>query len=221
MTQTLHPSTHLLKTQVVDELTWTPEVNADHIGVAVTDGAVTLSGEVTSYSEKAAAVRAAMRLRGVTAVADDIVIQHPYGERPDTEVAADAATALTRIPGAGDVKAEVSNRWITLTGHTTWHYQRQTAVRAAEAVRGVAGVTSLITIFPDQAFSAAAATANITAALQRNATVDAHNIHVSADGSTIELTGHVSSWAELRQATHAAYATPGVTHVRNQLRVTP
>ena len=220
MSQTLHPTAHQLKTQIVDELTWTPDVTADHIGVAVTDGAVTLSGEVSSYREKTAAVRATLRLRGVNAVADEIVVQNAYGVRPDVDLARDTSSALTHSPGAQDVKAEVVHHWVTLTGETAWHFQRQAAVRAVEAVPGVSGVSNLVTITPGQAFSAEQAGARITAALQRNATVDAEHVKVSTDGSTIELTGHVSSWAEHRQAGYAAYSTPGVTHVRNLLRVT-
>jgi osmotically-inducible protein OsmY len=221
MTPSLHPTAHQLKTQIVDELTWTPDVTADHIGVVVTDGAVTLSGEVTSYLEKTTAVRATLRLRGVTAVADELVVKHPHGLRPDTDLARDATTAITRSPGAGNVKAEVENHWITLTGTTDWHFQRQNAVRAVEAIAGVNGVRDLITLTPSQPFSADEATARITAALQRNATTDAGNVHVSTDGSTIELSGHVSSWAEYRQADDVAYSTPGVTHVRNLLHITP
>jgi osmotically-inducible protein OsmY len=221
MTPSLHPTAHQLKTQIVDELTWTPDVTADHIGVAVTDGSVTLSGEVTSYLEKTAAVRATLRLRGVTAVADELVVNHPHGPRPDTDLARDATTAIARSPGAGNVKAEVTNHWITLTGTTDWHFQRQHAVHAIEAIAGVNGVRDLITLTPSQPFSADQATTHITAALNRNATTDATNVHVGTDGSTIELTGHVSSWTEYRQADDAAYSTPGVTNVRNLLHITP
>jgi osmotically-inducible protein OsmY len=221
MTPSLHPTAHQLKTQIVDELTCTPDVTADHIEVAVTDGAVTLSGEVTSYLEKTAAVRATLRLRGVTAVADELVVNHHHGLRPDTDLARDATTAIARSPGAGDVKAEVTNHWITLTGTTDWHVQRQDAVRAIEAIAGVNGVRDLITLTPSQPFSADEATTRIAAALQRNATTDATTIHVSTEGSTIELSGHVSSWAEYREADDAAYSTPGVTHVRNLLHITP
>lgn len=69
------------------ELGWTPSVNSDCIGVAVTDSAVTLSGQVTSYPEKQAAISAALRVRGVTAVADEIVVQHAWGIRDDSDIA--------------------------------------------------------------------------------------------------------------------------------------
>ena len=47
---------------VIDELKWDPAVNATKIGVEVTNGVVTLAGEVDSYAEKWSAERAAQRV---------------------------------------------------------------------------------------------------------------------------------------------------------------
>ncbi|UZJ26014.1 BON domain-containing protein [Rhodococcus antarcticus] len=154
-------------------------------------------------------------------ILDEIVVKHPHGTRPDTDLARDATTALTHSPGADNINAEVTNHWITLTGTTTWHYQRQAAVLAVEAIAGVTGVRTLVTLTPDQPFIAEKATAHITTTLQRNATTDARTITVTTEGTTIELTGHVSSWTEYRQTDDAAYSTPGVTHVHNLLHITP
>ncbi len=52
MTQTMYKTDHELKTAIVDELAWTPSVNADRIGVSVDAGAVTLSGQVETYPDR-------------------------------------------------------------------------------------------------------------------------------------------------------------------------
>ena len=67
------------------ELEWDPEVDQTHIGVAAADGAVTLTGYVTSYAQEHAAVRAAERIYGVRAVADELEVRlpHPF-KRNDT-----------------------------------------------------------------------------------------------------------------------------------------
>jgi len=62
-------------------------VDNDRVGIAVTDGAVMLSGEVLSYPEKAAAVRAALRVRDVTALADEIIVRHAFGRIEDADIA--------------------------------------------------------------------------------------------------------------------------------------
>ncbi len=59
-----------LQADVVEELNWEPSLNATHIGVAVKEGVVTLTGYVTSLTEKWTAERLAKGVAGVKAVAD-------------------------------------------------------------------------------------------------------------------------------------------------------
>ena len=66
-----------LQRDVLDELKWEPSVNAAHIGVSVKDGVVTLTGHVTSFAEKYAAERAAKRVYGVKAVANELDVKLP------------------------------------------------------------------------------------------------------------------------------------------------
>jgi osmotically-inducible protein OsmY len=61
---------------VIDELRWDPQITEpDAIGVAVTDGAVTLTGSVPTYAQKLVAARAAERVYGVKAVANDLKVE--------------------------------------------------------------------------------------------------------------------------------------------------
>ncbi len=54
-----------LQAMVMDELAWTPNVDAAHIGVAAQNGVVTLSGIVSSLAEKVVAEQVARRVKGV------------------------------------------------------------------------------------------------------------------------------------------------------------
>ena len=56
---------------VLEELKWDARVQPNEIGVAVKDGIVTLTGWVDSYTKRWAAEEAALRVRGVKAVAND------------------------------------------------------------------------------------------------------------------------------------------------------
>lgn len=212
---------HQLKTAIIDELEWAPEVDADHVGVGLTDGAVTLSGEVTSYPEKQAAVAAALRVRGVTAVADALVVRHPWGLREDADIARDAGAVLDRSTSLppGSVKAEVHDQVVTLTGALPWQYQRLAAVRAVSALRGVADVRNLIALNSNHEVSPAAAEADVVAALQRNERLDARHVVVVVHGSVITLTGDVPSWGARHEAELAAWCTPGVTQVEDRLQI--
>lgn len=68
---------HELKAKVLAELDRKPSVTSDHIGVTAEDGVVTLSGPVTSAWEKTAAERAVGRVKGVRAIAEEMVVRLP------------------------------------------------------------------------------------------------------------------------------------------------
>ena len=131
MTKTLHRSDADLKAAVVDELSWTPSVDNTHVGVAVTDGAVTLSGEVASYPEKLLACQAAQRVHGVTAIAQEITVRSARGPANDTDLAREAGEALDRAVDVPEsVKVAVHGNVVTLSGVVSWQYQREAADRS-------------------------------------------------------------------------------------------
>lgn len=211
----------MLKSAVAEELNWSPEVSAVQIGVSVNDGVVTLSGEVATYPEKQAAVRAALRVRGVVGVADEIVVKHEFGPREDADIARDAAHTIESSVQlhATDVKATVHDGRMTLRGTVHWNYQREEATRVVSTIPGVKSVYNALILKPTLSFTISQAKQRITEALVRNAQTDAKAIHVDIDGTEVTLTGTVRSWPERQQAGWAAWSTPGVTDVHNGLKI--
>ena len=221
MTQTIQRSDKELQTNVTDELSYNPSINAAHLGVLANDGVVTLSGEVDSLPERHAAKRAAMRVGGVKAVADQMAVRDPgTSGTKDTDIAEAASQMLTwavDVP-ADTVKAGVRDHMITLSGTVTWQYQREAAARAVMYIRGVTAVTNTISL--TAATPAAGVKDEIEAAIGRNAQLDSSQIHVDVNGGEIVLRGAVRSWAERRQAEYVAWSASGVTSVKNTLAVT-
>ena len=211
-----------LKKDVEEELQWEPSINAAAIGVAVKDGVVTLTGRVPSYAEKMAAARAASRVSGVKAVANELEVGIPAAEeRTDEDIARAVANALTwntSIP-ADRVKAQVSHGWVTLEGTVEWYYQKEAAERAVRPIRGVKGVTNNIVVKP--AVTATVVKSQIEAALRRSAEVDAQRITVETRGDTVILRGRVRADVERQEAERAAWAAPGVAKVENYIIVEP
>jgi osmotically-inducible protein OsmY len=140
-----------LQRDVLDELKWEPSVNAAHIGVAVKDGIVTLTGHVASYAQKYAAERAAKRVFGVRAVANELDVKLPgSSRRTDEDIAAAAVSALKSnlsIP-SDQIKVVVSDGVVKLEGEMEWQFQKDAAARAVRYLPGVIGVTNLITVKP-------------------------------------------------------------------------
>lgn len=86
-------SDHDIQTAVQDELEWSPELDAANIGVSSDDGAITLSGEVTTYLQRMAATKAALRVRAVRTVVDNIMV-HSTIRKTQTE--SDIAKSVER-----------------------------------------------------------------------------------------------------------------------------
>ena len=83
-----------IKNDVEAELRWAPDVDDTDIAVKVTGGEVTLSGFVNSYLSKYEAEIATRRIRGVTAVANDITVKPLSVAHTDPQIARAAVDAL-------------------------------------------------------------------------------------------------------------------------------
>jgi osmotically-inducible protein OsmY len=217
LTTLVETDVHLRDT-VIRHLDWDPEVDATSVGVSAHEGIVTLTGFIDTYAGKLAAERAVKRIRGVRAVANDIVVRLRV-PRTDQDIAHDAARALANPQSLADtVQATVHQGHVTLTGEVQWLFERALAERLVHHVRGVIGVHNYITVAPRS--SALDIRRRIVTALHHHADVDASHIEVTVNDHTVTLTGTTESWAERDAAEQAASRAPGVTQVDNHITVT-
>ena len=207
-----------LRQHVIDELEFDPSFDSAHIGVAVEKGVVTLTGHVRSYAERVAAERAVQRIKGVQAIAQEIVVRHPNDVKTaDDEIAARALSIIAwdaRIP-SNRIKVKVAQGWVTLSGIVHWRFQGAAAESAVRRLSGVVGVTNLIEIKPKA--EPQDVQAKIQEALKRSAEVESSSIQVHVHDGKVTLEGKVKAWYERDVAERAAWSVPGVAAVEDRL----
>lgn len=209
-----------LKKDVEAELEWDPSINAAHVGVAVEDGVVTLTGHLCTFAEKLGVERAAKRVAGVRGVAVELDVKlEPHHRVSDAEIAAAVQMAFkwhALIP-EDRIHFTVEKGWVTLTGMVDWEHQRHNAEAAVRPLTGVLGVVNKIRLRERETPDYVAH--RIHDALARYAEDEATHIEVLVDGATATLRGTVNSWAERGVVQHAAWSAPGVQRVINDLKV--
>ena len=216
------PDDLTLQAMVMAELEWEPSLDAPHIGVTAKNGVVTLSGFVDSYVAKGAAERAAARVQGVKAIAEEIEVRLLSHQRhADDEIAKRAVRMLTWdiVVPHERIQVKVEHGAVTLTGDVGYQFQRVAAERAVRRPGGTRGVINLICVVPDAgpSMDPEIVQQRIENALRRNAELEASRIEVNVDGGKITLRGQVRTWFGRSVAEHAAWGAPSVTEVKDEL----
>ena len=211
-----------IQQDVMNELKWQPFLTSANISVAVKNGIVTLSGTVDNYAQKIDAEKAAKKVTGVKAIAEEIQIGvSPSYNKTDAEIAESVMNAMkwhAAVPEE-NIKVKVEDGSVTLEGQVEWDYQRSSAKNAINNLLGVRNVINLINVKPR--VTAFDVRTKISQALHRTATVDAERISLEIEGNKVILKGKVRSFAEKEDVEGAAWCAPGVTKVESHLEVEP
>lgn len=212
-----------LKQRILRELKWDSRIAWASIDVRVIDGVVTLTGNVWSYAQKIAAQEAAHRVARVLDVANDIEVKPAEGFiRTDSEIAGAVRNALewdALVPNEL-IKSTVSDGLVTLEGQVDYVRERSDAEHAIRRLAGVVGVINKITI-RKQAVNEKLLREEVEFALERRADREAERLRIEVNDGAVDLWGRVHSWQERRAVLGSISHAPGVTQVRDHLRIDP
>ena len=213
-----------LTKDVQDELQWEPAVQAGQIQVQCSGGVVRLAGELPSSAQCWSAERAARRVAGVRGL-DLRLTARPgaAGMCQDSDIAHAARNVLAWLvdPPVQSVQVAVRGGCVTLTGPLAWPWQKHDILSALQLLPGVQGLTDGMRDDPAPADEQPAEpdARPIEAAIRRRMAGPATRVQVHVQGAGVTLSGQVRSRAERELANHAAWGTPGVREVHDQLQL--
>ena len=209
-----------IQTDILAEIRWDPKIKASSIGVEVSNGIATLSGYVDSYSEKVNAEKAAKRVSGVRAIAQEIQVLLPDSSvRSDTEIARQMQSIISwsSIDLNKEINIKVERGFITLSGKVEAYHQKELAQSYASNMLGVTGVCNLIEVLPK--LTGPIIKKDIQDAFTRQAIDQAKKLNIQINQNIVTITGKVKSWSERNSAINAAWSIPTVKKVIDQLQV--
>jgi osmotically-inducible protein OsmY len=132
---------------VVNALKWNTSVPADNVTVTVSNGWITLKGELDWNYQKEAASRAVRDLLGVVGLINDIKVK-PHVNVVDVESKIEAALKRSAEIDARRIHVGATNGKVVLSGNVHSWFEREEARRAAWAAPGVREVEDHIAIVP-------------------------------------------------------------------------
>ncbi len=190
-------------------------------------GDVTLSGAVDLYEYKADADRRTHKVKGVTAVRNEIRVGGPSMTDDQIEKKLGPALAYSRV-GYGNIfdaiLLHVQDGVVTLSGHAHSYPNRDAAVAEAATTPGVKEVIDDIQVDPvsqmdNRIRMSVAQSIYGFPALQRYAINPVRPIRISVQNGHVALYGAVNSEQDKQMAFMRANAVPGVFSVENYISV--
>ncbi len=198
------------------------QVSVDSNGIA------TLSGNVGLYEYSADAQRRVSKVKGVTAVRNQIEVAGPTVSDQELESKLREKLAYDRV-GYGTtpfnaITVGVHDGVVTLGGHAYGYVDRDSALALVSTYPGVKDVVNEIEVDPtsimdDQTRMQVARAIYGYPSLNKYAIDPAKPIRISVQNGHVELYGTVDSQADKETAYIRANGVPGIFSVKNYLQV--
>lgn len=210
-----------IKKDVTDQLYWNSSVDASDVKVDVSNGKVTLTGTVPTYTARTSAGNDAWIVRGVRTVENDLTVDYALEVPSDEEIRQQIEDNLfwNTLIDEKEIDVKVSAGMVTLEGDVDMYWKKSRVEELAD-VNGVIGVTNKIAVVPTDKRTDKEIADDVVGALTRNVLITIDDIDVKVEDSTVTLTGEVDSWNAYRAAEDAAFYTLGVIEVQNDLIIT-
>lgn len=212
-----------IRQDVVRSIKRDARVESSGLTIEVSDGVVTLTGTVPTYTAMWAAYDDAQFVNGVVRVVNILKVLFPpdYVVPSDKELQNSAENVLAWSADLDSTRIGVSAHEgaMTLEGYVPWYWHRGRAEELVSGLRGVTEVQNKIVVVPTQEIADELIAEDIIGELERLRLLDDSKIRVGVKDGAVTLAGEVgitlSSWRAERAARNAL----GVKDVDSRLSV--
>jgi osmotically-inducible protein OsmY len=210
-----------IKKDLVDQLYWDDRIDASQVQVDVSDGKVTLTGSVPTYTARQAAESDGYTVLGVRYVENQLEVRYPEATSrlTDDEISVNIKSLLLWSPDvdATHISVDVASGLVTLDGSVDAYWKKQRVEELASSVMGVTQIINNLAVVPSERVTDQVIAESIGPALERDGRINVNTVGVEVDDGKVTLTGTVHSWTTYRAVEDIARFTPGVLEVRNDL----
>jgi osmotically-inducible protein OsmY len=196
----------------------------DNPTVTVSDGTVTLDGQVQNLWEKNEAIKVVRKLEGVQRLVSRLTIAHAESDKVIAEAISKRVLRYDRYTIFDDVNVKVLNGVVTLFGAVTEPFKADDLVEEASRVQGVQDVKNAFETLPvspnDERLRR-----EVANRIFRNQNLSVYgrganpSIHIIVANGRVTLKGYVDSMMDKQLAETIMRGTPGIFGFENQLQV--
>ena len=212
-----------IKRDVVDQLYWDQRLDSSDIKVSVDNNTVTLSGVVSSFTEKKQAMADTWSIEGVSEVNNEIRVEYPSSLTipTDEEIKENIETTLllNLELDSSEIKISVRNGIVTLQGTVDSFWKKNKTEDVISDLLGVIDIINKLTIIPTKTFSDQKIAEDILNSLERHYKIDIDDIDVKVERGRVSLTGKVTDWDSYQLLLNTAKNTKGVIDLKEDIMI--
>ena len=211
-------------TTVIEKLKFEPKLDESNITVSIQGDhdIVVLGGKVSSYNEKLIAEHAVKSLAKVRSIANeievDLAIKYMQSDVDLAKAVTRTLKSLASVP-SDHIQSVIQDGVVSLSGEVYWQFQKNNAFNAIKDLIGIKSIINKIVIKQSAKVDASQIQQHIIEEFERHARLDANKIKVIVVGDKVTLEGKVTHFSEIDDAEDAAWSTPGVQKVENNITI--
>lgn len=210
-----------IRQRVLDEIFSDARIDASQINISIQNGVVVLSGTVPTYNQRIWAKVAALRVKNVASVSNELLIKQPQPLTEDAFIRERIENILrwNCLVCIKDLNLMIDSGFVVMEGTVDAYWKKIEAEKMLLNVIGVMDLVNKLTVTPQEKISDKALARNLAIALDRKAAVNINDVEIRVNNGVVTLFGVVPSWQARSAAFDATSYTRGVKDIKNFLVV--